>query len=61
MKSQVEKSNNICNRKCYIDLLKVIAIIMVLYNHSGAYWWGPLTEDIVSGWKNTPVIRPDSP
>lgn len=41
MKSQVEKSNIICNRKCYIDLLKVIAIIMVLYNHRGGYWWGP--------------------
>lgn len=41
MKSQVEKSNNICNRKCYIDLLKVIAIIMVLYNHRGGYYWGP--------------------
>lgn len=41
MKSQVEKSNNICNRKCYIDLLKVIAIIMVLYNHRGGYYWEP--------------------
>lgn len=41
MKSKVKNSNNIYNRKCYIDLLKVIAILMVLYNHRGGYYWGP--------------------
>lgn len=38
------------NRKCYIDILKVVAIIMVLYNHRGGYYWGPNVGSPITFW-----------
>ena len=35
-------------RKYYIDILKIVAIIMVLYNHRGGYYWGPNVDSPIT-------------
>ena len=35
-------------RKYYIDILKIVAIIMVLYNHRGGYYWDPNVDSPIT-------------